>query len=410
MICAMSVLAPFAFHVATTSADDTGTSANVKQQVDTLNAQIKQNRSKVGELQGLIDKYHDKIQSQESQTASLQNEVAILENRIAQKLLDIEQIKAELEATRLEIISLETQIGDQNDRIARQKDDAAALIQQIHQNDNVSIIEVLLSKPTLSSFFDRLEEDKRVERDLGTALDKVKSIKIVLEATKKERDDKRHSLEDEKRSLNKESLALEAERNFKASLADETKNKEDAFQRVLYELQQQQQSTSDDISSLETKLKDKLDAVDQALARGDVLLNWPVDPSKGITAKFHDPSYPFRNLFPHPGVDIRASVGTVVRAAAGGYVAWNKTGRMYGNYLMIVHPGNIATVYAHLSKFIAKPDTYIERGDVIGLSGGMPGQPGAGLSTGPHVHFEVRQDGVPVDPENFLPASGADEQ
>jgi len=410
MICAMSVLAPFAFHIATTFADDTDASAKVKQQVDTLNSEIKDNRSKVSELQGLIDKYRDRIQSQESQTASLQNEVAILENRIAQKLLDIEQIKAELEATRLEIISLETQIGDENDRIARQKDDASALIRQIHENDNVSIIEVLLSKPTLSSFFDRLEEDKRVERDLGTALEKVKNIKIVLEATKKERDSKRQSLEDEKRQLNKESLALEAERNFKASLANETKNSEAEFQHMLYELQQQQQSTSDDIASLESKLKDKLDVVDQALARGDVLLNWPVDPSKGITATFHDPTYPFRNLFPHPGVDIRASVGTVVRAAAGGYVAWNKQGSMYGNYLMVVHPGNIATVYAHLSKFIAKPDTYVQRGDVLGLSGGKPGQPGAGLSTGPHLHFEVRQDGIPVDPENFLPPSGADEQ
>ncbi|MBU1630090.1 M23 family metallopeptidase, partial [Patescibacteria group bacterium] len=90
--------------------------------------------------------------------------------------------------------------------------------------------------------------------------------------------------------------------------------------------------------------------------------------------------------------------------AAGGYVAWNKTGRMYGNYTMIVHPGGIATIYAHLSKFIAKPDTYVERGDVIGLSGGRPGDPGAGLSTGPHLHFEVRQDGIPVNAENFLPS------
>ena len=132
------------------------------------------------------------------------------------------------------------------------------------------------------------------------------------------------------------------------------------------------------------------------------MLNWPVDPSRGITATFHDPTYPFKNLFQHPGVDVRASVGTTVKSAAGGYVAWNKTGRMYGNYLMVVHPGNIATVYAHLSRFIAKPDTYVERGDALGLSGGMPGQPGAGLSTGPHLHFETRVFGIPVNPRAFL--------
>jgi murein DD-endopeptidase MepM/ murein hydrolase activator NlpD len=112
----------------------------------------------------------------------------------------------------------------------------------------------------------------------------------------------------------------------------------------------------------------------------------------------------YRNLFEHPGTDIPTPVGTAVHAAAGGYVAWNRTGKQYGNYTMIVHPGGIATIYAHLSKFVAKPDTYVDRGDVIGLSGGRPGDPGAGLSTGAHLHFEVRQNGIPVDAENFLPS------
>jgi len=398
----------FLINVRSIRADETGvetTDAGVKTQVDTLNTQIKTSRSRVQELQSLISKYQKHIQSQETQQTSLQNEVSILDNRVAQNQLAVQRIKAEQETTRLEILSLEMQITDQNNRISRQKDDAAELVRTIAQNDRISALEVLLTKPSLSSFFDRIESDKRVQRELFSSLEKVKTIKLVLESSKKERDAKRVELDRETKSLKKQELALEAERNFKASLVSETKNKQSEFERVLYELQQQQQSTSDDISSLESKLKDKLDAVDQALARGDVLLNWPVDPTRGITATFHDPTYPFKNLFQHPGVDVRASVGTLIKSAAGGYVAWNKQGRMYGNYLMVVHPGNVATVYAHLSRFIAKPDTYVERGDAIGLSGGMPGQPGAGLSTGPHLHFEVRQNGIPVDPENFLPSS-----
>jgi murein DD-endopeptidase MepM/ murein hydrolase activator NlpD len=123
---------------------------------------------------------------------------------------------------------------------------------------------------------------------------------------------------------------------------------------------------------------------------------------RGISAFFHDPTYPFRRLFEHPGIDIPTDVGTPIRAAAGGYVAWNKQGRQYGNYVMLIHPGGIATVYAHLSRFAAKPDTYVERGDIIGYSGGHPGDEGAGLSTGAHLHFEVRQNGIPVNPMQFL--------
>lgn len=383
--------------------DAATTSDTIKEQVDELNQQVKQKRARVKEIEGLIDSYKNRIAQQEAKQSSLENEIVILDNRIRKKELDIERAKTELEALKLEIESLTAQIADQGVRIEKQKDYASELIRRIRETDDVMPLEVLLTKRSLSEFFDRVEEIKRLESDLTDALAKVKGIKQSLEAIKKERDDKRVALEAEKKKLGKEQLALEAERNFKASLASETQSKQSEFERVLYELKEQQQTTADDIASIETRLKDKLDEIDVALARGDVLLNWPVDPSRGITAIFHDPTYPFRNLFEHPGTDIRSPVGTSVKAAAGGYVAWNKRGRMYGNYTMIVHPGNIATVYAHLSKFVAKPDTYVDRGDKIGESGGRPGDPGAGLSTGPHLHFEVRLEGIPVDAENYLP-------
>ncbi len=373
-------------------------------QVNDLNSKIQKSQDHVNELDDLISKYKAKISQQESQQTSLENEVSILDNRIAEKQLDIQRAQAALETTQLEIESLQAQIEDQDQRIAAQKTQAAEMIRTIARSDDVPMVEVLLSSKSLSDFFDQIEADKQVQRDLTEALDKVKTLKQTLQDDKDQMDQKKKDIEDNKQQISKDQLQLEAERNFKASLADETKNQQSGFEQVLYELQQQQQSTADDISQLKDALKDKLNTADTSLASGDAVLNWPVDPTRGITAKFHDPTYPFNYLFPHPGEDIRASVGTPVKAAAGGYVAWTKLGRMYGNYMMIVHPGNIATVYAHLSKFIAKPDTYVSRGDTIGLSGGMPGQPGAGLSTGPHLHFEVRLNGIPVNPENYLPA------
>lgn len=378
--------------------------AQTKDVVDDLNDALKEKQSRVKELDGLIGGYKADIAAQQDAAVSLQNQIALLENRIKEKELAVERAKTEIEALTLELRMIENEIGTQEARIEKQQSLLGDLMRNIRQADEVSPLETLLTKTSLSTFFAQVEEIHRLQRDLEGTLQRVKEVKGALEEKRRARAERQQSLEQERRSLRKEQLSLEVEHNVKTSLISETKSKEEEFARIVHELRQQQQLASDDVSDLENRLKQQLESVDEALGRGDVLMNWPVDPSRGITAIFHDPTYPFRYLFEHPGTDIRASVGTPVKAAAGGYVAWNKLGRMYGNYTMIVHAGGFATVYAHLSKFIAKPDTYVERLETIGLSGGRPGDAGAGLSTGPHLHFEVREDGIPVDAENYLPS------
>jgi murein DD-endopeptidase MepM/ murein hydrolase activator NlpD len=301
------------------------------------------------------------------------------------------------------IQALGNQIALQKQAIDKRESSLSDIFVKLQQDSSISVFDAFLSRPSLSELFVRLDELGRLEGDLGEATRVLKSEKVILETKRKQQEDRRAVLEQQKLEAQVAQTELEEQRLSKLSLINATQNKEDEFRKVVYELRQQQQSEAGDIQSLQDRLKDRLDSIDAALARGDVLLNWPIPVKKGISAHFHDPSYPFRKLFEHPGVDLPAPVGTPVKAAAGGYVAWNRTGKQYGNYVMVVHAGGVATVYAHLSKFGAKPDTYVERGDVIGYSGGRPGDAGAGLSTGAHLHFEVRQNGIPVNPENFLP-------
>ncbi len=298
---------------------------------DDLNQAIRDKQNRVKELDGMIDGYKQRISSAQNQTADLENQLSLLGNQVKEKELSIERAKTEIDSLGLEIKQIEAQIGAQEDRIAKQKALLAELIRDIQRSDAVSELDVLLAKPSLSQFFAQVEQVKQLQGDLETMLQRVRSVKAELENKQREREAKQKSVEDERAQLRQQELSLEAETNLKASLLSETSNSQQQFEKIVYELNQQQQETSTDISDLEIKLKEQLKSADDALARGDILFNWPVDPSRGITAIFHDPTYPFRNLFEHPGTDIRASVGTTVKAAAGRYVAWNKQGSMYGH-------------------------------------------------------------------------------
>lgn len=378
-------------------------SEDLKQEVDTLNAQVEVRQKRIQEIDSLVTKYKTRIDDQQKLTQSLQNTVALLDNRIQEKQLAVERAKNQAEVTGLEIQNTGIQIQLEQQRISKRQEALSELLRQIQEAEQVSVYDVLLTRKSLSEFFAHVDELRRLEQELTLATQSVKDAKDQLVQKKGALETQKLVLLDQQRALQKEKLNLEGERAAKISILDETQNNEDQFRRILYELRQEQQSTADDVIGLEDRLKDQLQRVDDALARGDVLLSWPLKPPRGISAYFHDPSYPFRGMFEHPGVDLPTNVGTPVKAAASGYIAFTRVGKQYGNYIMIIHPGGIATVYGHLSKFNVQPDQYVDRGEVIGYSGGRPGDKGAGLSTGPHLHFEVRQNGIPTDPLQFLP-------
>ena len=94
----------------------------------------------------------------------------------------------------------------------------------------------------------------------------------------------------------------------------------------------------------------------------------------------------------HLGVDYAAVMGTPVRAVGDGVVSFAGWQRGYGNVVQIAHKDKQATLYAHLSRIDVKSGQRIEQGSLVGAVGST------GSSTGPHLHFEFRQNGVPQDP------------
>ncbi len=130
---------------------------------------------------------------------------------------------------------------------------------------------------------------------------------------------------------------------------------------------------------------------------------WPVNGP--VSAGFNDASYLKHFGFPHHAVDIVTYQGTPVQAAAKGVVFVVRDGGAKGfSYILLGHANGYTTLYGHLSVLSVQAGQEIDKGQVIGYSGGTPGTHGAGPSTtGPHLHFEVTQNGVYVNPITVLP-------
>lgn len=124
-------------------------------------------------------------------------------------------------------------------------------------------------------------------------------------------------------------------------------------------------------------------------ANGPVVDLWPLAVSGYIT----------RGATPdieHPGLDIAVPQSSHIRAAGSGTVVAAAEDSVYGRYVVVDHGGGIETLYAHASQLLVKEGQKVERGKIIAFSGN------SGRSTAPHLHFEVRRNGVPVDPLTFV--------
>ncbi len=123
---------------------------------------------------------------------------------------------------------------------------------------------------------------------------------------------------------------------------------------------------------------------------------WPYNGrvGSGYGYRIH-PIYKTRRL--HTGLDIGGSTGDPIYAAKGGEVIWAKRRGGYGHTVLVDHGDGITTLYAHMSSYESSLGDFVARGDVIGYIGST------GTSTSPHLHFEVRVNGNPVDPMPYLP-------
>ncbi|MDA2921847.1 peptidoglycan DD-metalloendopeptidase family protein [Patescibacteria group bacterium AH-259-L07] len=378
------------------------------EEIEKIQEQIQERQKKIEDLHEQQKVYEEKTELKRGEALNLKNQIYILKNQIAEREIEVEKKENEIEKTNLSIKRIQLEILQKKQEINDLKNDLKNILQIINSYDNKNSLEIIFLESSLSGIFNHIRYLDSLQSELAHSLKRLTLVKEGLEEQENNLRVQLQELLDLKTGLQDKKAKLKSEEQTKQIILDETRGAEWKFQSLLAEVIEEHQKVENEIITLEREAREKIaeekeKKAELMEAEGIIVFSWP-SPNEGITATFHDPDYPYRKwIGEHSGIDLRASQGTAVRAAASGYVARAKHGGLGYSYIMIIHNDEFSTVYGHVSEILVEEEEYIRRGSIIARSGGLPGTSGAGkFSTGPHLHFEVRLNGIPVNPEDYL--------
>lgn len=303
---------------------------------------------------------------------------------------------------------------------------------------SVNAVKLLLADGSVSENLRDLDYLDLLRETGIQMIEKLDQIHYELEEKRIELVEEKIELEDLREKLSVEKEQLEMQKSSKEDLLRITRGQESVYQQLIEQTEREQEQMIADIRSLtdaltfiERKVREEGDDFDleryrsvlekrdralldlrfDASLPGDVNFIWPVEPNRGISAYFRDQSYYGVFGVHHNAIDIPVYQGSPVRTAADGIVYTARDNGYGYSYIILAHANGFKTVYGHISAILVEEGQVLNRGAIIGLSGGMPGTLGAGyMTTGPHLHLEFLLNGRYVDPLLHLPLGNLSEE
>jgi len=371
-------------------------------------------KDQIDNLDKLIDNTVIKIRNVEKQIAQKETRISVLTEEIKIKEIELENQKM-LSKEYLKLLYLqENSFYDKGN------------------NQNVSVTKLLLGENSIGETFQEIQYLTILEQTGQNIFNKIDTLKIDLEDQQTELEETWQKLARLNSQLIEEKKGIQIQRKAKDDLLVQTQGEEDIYRDLIAQSKRAQLELIAEMNAL----KNNLDFVSQKIAQeGENFnpdnykhlitpnvravydfetngkyseaetLNWPVTPSRGISAYFHDASYQATFGIPHNAIDIPTAQGTAIRAPANGvvYKVRDNNDASY-SYLILAHKNGILTVFGHVSSILVAERDVVLAGEIVALSGGTPGTKGAGwLTTGAHLHFEVIKNGKHIDPLLILP-------
>ena len=327
------------------------------------------------------EQVQNQLNQEKKNLEEVQAELNALDQKIYQSQKELNGLEADLNKTKEEIAVALEELEQLQKDIEKQNDDLNARLRSMYKNGDVGMLSVLFGSSSMSDFMTNMDMVERIYNAdqydvVEEQKNKLQALKDQLIVQQEAVAAKKASLEADRQEVDARRKEVEADVNTLSAQYDAVKKEADAISETIKVLQ-----------SANTQY------IGGAMC-------WPSQASTRITSPF---GWRYLSLLGgrnyHTGVDIGAAGGTNILAANSGTVikaGWNNS---YGYMVMVDHGGGIVTLYAHSSKLLVKTGDVVARGQAIALIGST------GMSTGNHLHFEVRVNGKYQNPLNYITPS-----
>ena len=353
-------------------------------------ADLNELQSQKNEIQTQIDESNSQLNDVNDELTDNLKQIQKLDESIQSSEENIEKLNEEITKKENEIQQIESELKKVTEKYNTQKALLDERLVEMYENDNVKYLDVILKSKSFSDFVSNyyiISELTEYDMDL---LEIVDDQRKEIEQKNLKLSSQKDSLEQEKSTQKKTQIALSNTKVLRKNYVLKLNQEEQDLQAKIDEYNNQVNQIEEEIKKL---------AVTASFGeeyRGGTM-QWPIYGHYTITSNYGMRTHPITGVYKlHTGVDISATIGSDFTAIADGIVVKAEYNGAYGNMVIIDHGGGVQTLYAHGSQIIAQVGQEVKAGDIVLKVGST------GYSTGPHAHFEVRINGSPVNPLDYV--------
>ena len=322
----------------------------------------------------------------------------LLDQKVTNTAAQIKNVEAQIADYAALITQTEAELLDAQQREEAQYELFCTRVRAMEERGKVSYWSVLFKAESFTDLLGRMDIVNEIMDADQAVIDQLQALQVEIEEKKASLEASKAESEAAKADLVAKKTELDAQRKEAIALVNEINDNENEYKETLDELDKEEER----IQAMIVKKSKEL-AAQQAAQNGgtsNAALGgyiWPVS-SHYITSTFGGRASPGGiGSTNHKGIDIgRVGYTTEIHAAKAGTVIVSQYSSSYGNYVVVSHGSGNTTLYAHMSSRKVSVGAYVNQGDVLGITGST------GHSTGPHLHFELSENGVRINPLNYL--------